>query len=68
MLAAAVQDPSQPNNLAATILNVQAGRRRPLPPTISRACSETIGGLLNPDPERRTSLEVRTCLGIIECI
>jgi hypothetical protein len=53
-----LQDPSQPNNLAATILNVQAGRCRPLPPSISQGCRGVIAGLLNPNPEVRTRLEV----------
>ncbi|KAF6257642.1 kinase-like domain-containing protein [Scenedesmus sp. NREL 46B-D3] len=51
------EDPSQPNNLAATIMNVQAGRCRPLPPAISQGCRAVIAGLLNPNPEARTSLE-----------
>ncbi|WIA08095.1 hypothetical protein OEZ85_007558 [Tetradesmus obliquus] len=51
------EDPAQPNNLAATIMNVQAGRCRPLPPAISTGCRAVIGGLLNPNPEARTRLE-----------
>jgi hypothetical protein len=57
--AAVPQDPSQPNNLAATLLNVQAGRCQPLPHGISAGCREVISGLLCPDPTRRTRLEVR---------
>uniref|UniRef100_A0A383VK64 Protein kinase domain-containing protein n=1 Tax=Tetradesmus obliquus TaxID=3088 RepID=A0A383VK64_TETOB len=51
------EDPAQPNNLAATIMNVQAGRCRPLPPAISAGCRAVIAGLLNPNPEARTRLE-----------
>eukprot|EP00775_Hariotina_reticulata_P015077 gene15077-biopygen1067 len=51
------EDPAQPNNLAATIMNIQAGRRRPLPDTISGGCHNIIAGLLNADPEQRTRLE-----------
>jgi hypothetical protein len=59
------QDPSQPNNLAATIMNVQAGRCRPLSPSISQGCRAVIAGLLNPNPEARTRLEVRRHLRVI---
>jgi hypothetical protein len=53
------EDQSRPNNLAATILNVQAGRCRPLPAYISHGCRALISGLLCPDPAQRTRLEVR---------
>lgn len=55
------QDPAQPNNLAATLLNVQAGRCQPLPEGISVGCRDVISGLLHPDPQCRTRLEVSWC-------
>ncbi len=51
------QDPAQPANLAATILNIQAGRPRALPPDVSAECRRVIEGLLHPDPHARTKLE-----------
>jgi hypothetical protein len=56
------QDSRQPNNLAATILNIQAGRCQPLPCHISDGCRAVIAGLLCADPARRTRLEVRWCV------
>ncbi|KAG2434282.1 hypothetical protein HXX76_008006 [Chlamydomonas incerta] len=50
------EDESHPNNLAATVTNVLAGRVRPLPASVSRGCAELIAGLLQPRPERRSSL------------
>lgn len=56
------QDPAQPNNLAATLLNVRAGRCQPLPDGISPGCRAVISGLLCADPVKRTRLEVRACV------
>ncbi|PNG99079.1 Serine/threonine-protein kinase SRK2J, partial [Tetrabaena socialis] len=50
------EDENRPNNLAATVTNVLAGRVRPLPPSISAGCVELIAGLLQPKPERRSTL------------
>eukprot|EP00198_Chlamydomonas_reinhardtii_P009525 XP_001698862.1 predicted protein [Chlamydomonas reinhardtii] len=50
------EDEAHPNNLAATVTNVLAGRVRPLPGNVSRGCAELIAGLLQPRPERRSSL------------
>ncbi|KXZ55809.1 hypothetical protein GPECTOR_2g1359 [Gonium pectorale] len=50
------EDDAQPNNLAATVTNVLAGRVRPLPPGTSAGCQELIAGLLQARPERRSTL------------
>ncbi|GIL54081.1 hypothetical protein Vafri_9634 [Volvox africanus] len=50
------EDDQHPNNLAATVTNVLAGRLRPLPPGVTASCTEMIAGLLQPRPERRSTL------------
>lgn len=62
-LSVPLQDPRQPNNLTATLLNVQAGRCQPLPAGISADCRDVIMGLLCPDPQHRTRLEVSLGMG-----
>jgi hypothetical protein len=57
------EDDAHPNNLAATVTNVLAGRVRPLPPGVSPGCAEMIAGLLQPRPERRSTLLVGAAKG-----
>ena len=61
------EDEAHPNNLAATVTNVLAGRVRPLPGNVSRGCAELIAGLLQPRPERRSSLLVRKRVRVFMC-
>jgi serine/threonine protein kinase len=50
------EDPSQPQNVVATLGNIARGRARPLPRGLSAELADLLGGLLAVDPRERLTL------------
>ena len=50
------EDPSRPRDLTATLRNVQAGKFKPLPDTLSAPLADLLGRMLKPVPSLRITM------------